>query len=279
LIRRLAVVVLAAIAVAACTSDAIGTAPPPAPTQAVSGHDPTAAPVALTVFAASSLKGALDEVATAYQAGTGDTITLSTDSSAALETQIEQGAPADVFLSADTTNPEKLVTGGFVSGHPVSFAGNTLVIIVPKGNPAGIKAPFDLARSGLRVIGAGDAVPITKYATTLIQNLARQPTAPAAFASRYAANVVSREDNVKAVVAKIELGEGDAAIVYVTDAFGSGNVDTVAITPTSANVAVTYAGVVLESSAHQGNAAGFLEWLASPDGQAILSKFGFLSPS
>ncbi|HJP88265.1 MAG TPA: molybdate ABC transporter substrate-binding protein [Candidatus Limnocylindrales bacterium] len=241
--------------------------------------DPTAPSVNLTVFAASSLKGALDKVATAYAAATGNTITVSTDSSAALETQIEQGAPADVFLSADTTNPAKLVAGGFTSGNPVKFAGNTLVIIVAPGNPAGIATPFDLGRPGVKVIAAGDDVPITAYATKLVQNLAIAPGAPMGFERLYAKNVVSKEDNVKAVVAKVELGEGDAAIVYATDARSSLDTPVIEVTPASANVPATYAGVVVKASAHQADAAGFLEWLASPDGQAILATFGFLPPS
>ena len=97
----------------------------------------------------------------------------------------------------------------------------------------------------MKIIAAGDEVPITKYATQVVDNLAREPGYPADFAAAYAANVVSREDNVKAVVAKIELGEGDAAIVYVTDAKASTKVATVDI-PAGANVPATYAGVVVE---------------------------------
>ena len=178
-----------------------------------------AASVELTVFAAASLKNVLAEAEAAYAAATpGTDLTISTDSSSALATQIEQGAPADVFLSADTTNPQKLVDGGFASGDAIPFAGNKLTVIVPTDNPAGIQSPADLAKPGLRIIAAGDEVPITKYATQLVENLARQPDAPAGFAAAYAANVASKEDNVSAIVAKIELGEGDAGIVYVTDA-------------------------------------------------------------
>ena len=236
------------------------------------------APAALTIYGAASLKGALDRVKTAYEAANpGTTLTISTDSSSALETQIEQGAPADVFLSADTTNPKKLTDKGLAAGAAVTFAGNELTIIVPTANSAGIRTPLDVAKAGVKVVGAGDAVPITEYATQLLANLARESGYPADFAAKVGANIVSKEDNVKAVVAKIELGEGDAGIVYVTDAKASTKVSTVHV-PDSANVPATYAGVVVKASTNAAAAGAFLDWLAGPDGQAILATFGFLSP-
>jgi molybdate transport system substrate-binding protein len=267
---RLALVGLA-VAVAACAG-------PPASSEPTVHVDPTAPHVELTIYGAASLKGALDKVKTAYEAAYGGTtLTISTDSSAALETKIEQGAPSDVFLSADTTNPQKLIDGGFATGSMVIFAGNKLTIIVPRDNPAGITSPKDLAKAGVDIIAAGDEVPITKYATKLVQNLAAQPGYPATFAADYAANVVSKEENVKAVVGKIELGQGDAGIVYVTDAKASTSVVTVDV-PDAANVPATYGGVVVKASAHQAEAAAFLAWLAGPDGQGILAGFGFLPP-
>jgi molybdate transport system substrate-binding protein len=206
-------------------------------------------------------------------------LTISTDSSATLETQIEQGAPADVFLSADTANPKKLVDKSLAAGAAVTFAGNKLTIIVPTANPAGITSPKDLAKTGVKVIAAGDSVPITKYATMLVANLANVSGYPADFAAKYTANIASKEDNVKAIVAKIELGEGDAGIVYVTDAKASTKVTTVDVVPDSTNVPATYAGVVVKASRNAASAQAFLTWFAGPDGQAILSSFGFLPPS
>ena len=232
----------------------------------------------LTVFAAASLQGAMVAAKAAYEAShPGTTVTISTGSSAALETQIEQGAPADVFLSADTTNAQRLVTHGFASGNAIVFARNDLAVIVPVDDPGGVTTPADLAKPGLRIIAAGEAVPITKYAEKLVANLAAQPGYPSGFAAAYAANVASREDDVKAVVAKIELGEGDAGIVYVTDAAASTKVRTVAV-PAAANVPATYAGDVVKASPRQAAAAGFLEWFAGSDGQAVLSRFGFEPP-
>jgi len=236
-------------------------------------------PVGLTVYAAASLKGVLEAARTAYEAATpGTSITLSTDASSTLRTQIEQGAPADLLLSADKQDPATLVDAGLTDGAAVDFAGNGVVVIVPTGNPAGIETPDELARPGVKVIAAGADVPITKYATRSVVALSREPDYPPDFAARYDANVVSREDNVKAVVAKIELGEGDAAIVYATDARASTTVGTIQI-PTAANVRAAYAGVVVKSSAHLAAAHAFLAWLVGSGGQAVLARFGFRSPS
>jgi molybdate transport system substrate-binding protein len=259
------------LVLAACSTG--GTAAPSVP-----GPSSTAAGP-LTVYAAASLKGPLEKAKTAWEAANpSSTLTISTDSSSALETQIEQGAPADVFLSADTTNPGKLVDKSLATGAAVPFAGNKLTVIVPAANPAGIATPADLARAGVKIVAAGDGVPITKYATLLVANLAKEPGSPTDFAATYARNVVSREDNVKAVVAKIELGEGDAGIVYVTDARASAKVISIEV-PDSANVPATYAGVVVQASRNVATAQRFLDWFGGPDGQAILAGFGFLPPS
>jgi len=277
-----ALLVALLIPLAACSSGATSSpsAPPAAPVSIAPGTaaGSAAVPANLTIYAAASLKGVLDNAKTAWEtADPGSRLTISTDSSATLETQIEQGAPADVFLSADTTNPQKLIDKGLATGAAVAFAGNRLTVIVPTANPAGIKTPADLAKKGIKVIAAGDAVPITKYATQLVANLARESGYPSDFVAAYTANIASKEDNVKAVVAKIELGEGDAAIVYVTDAKASTKVVTVDV-PATANAPAIYAGVVVKPSANASSAQAFLDWFAGPDGQAILAGFGFLPP-
>lgn len=285
--RQVVLISILAVVLAACSSgggalpsaSAVASVPPPTTAPSSAAPSPTAAPAELTIYGAASLKGALEKAKAAYEAAVpGTTITLSTDSSSALETQIEQGAPADVFLSADTTNPTKLVDKGLADGATVSFAGNKLTVIVPSDNPAGIKSPADLAKQGVKVIAAGNEVPITKYAKQLVDNLARVAGYPADFGAAYTANIASKEDNVKAVVAKIELGEGDAGIVYVTDAKASTKVVMVEV-PESANVPATYVGVVVKASKNAAAAKAFLEWFAGPDGQAILGSFGFLPPS
>jgi molybdate transport system substrate-binding protein len=283
-----AALLVAALVVAACGSStspsplpsvSLGTPPPTIGPSDAAGSDVTPAPPAdLTIFGAASLKDALDQLKTTYEAGhPGTTLTISTDSSAALRTQIEQGAAVDVFLSADVTNPQQLVTGGLADGEAVAFAGNLLTIVVPAANPAKIASPADLATPGVKIIAAGDDVPITKYAKQAVDLLAGIPGDPADFAAKYAANVVSREDNVRAVIAKIELGEGDAAIVYVTDARASKKVTTIDIPP-QANPPATYAGVVVKASKHLATAHQFLEWMDGAEAQLILTQLGFIAP-
>lgn len=232
----------------------------------------------VTVFGASSLAAPLEEIKSGFAGSYGVAVyvTISTGSSTALRTQIEQGARADVFLAADTANPAALVDAGLVDGSITAFATNHLAIVVPKGNPAHISSPADLARPGVTVIAAADGVPITKYAGQLVAKLAARPGYPSDFAAAYEANVVSREENVGAIVAKIELGEGDAAIVYLTDA-NSSEVDAVALPP-EANVTATYAGVVLKNAAGPRAAHAFLDWLRGADGQRILADAGFSPP-
>jgi len=242
------------------------------------GGPASAGPMELTVFAAASLRDAIVEVERSYEAATpGLDLVVATDSSTTLRAQIEQGAPADLFLAADDRNPAALAHAGLADGPPVAFAANWLTIIVPSDNPGRIETPRDLARDGVRVIAAGDEVPISRYAAEAVTRLAALPDYPADFAQRYVANVVSREENVRAVVARIELGEGDAAIVYQTDArAATGTVD-IAI-PDEANIPATYTGVVIAASAQSAAAHALLAWLAGPDGRAVLASFGFGSP-
>ena len=255
------------LALATIVASCSGAADPPAPSSA---H--------IIVFAAASLTRVLQAADAAFESShPGVTLTVSAGASSALRVQIEQGAPADVFLSADTINAQALVTDRLTSGPAIPFAGNELTMIVPVANPAHLSSPADLARPGIRIVAAGPQVPITKYAVQVVGKLAEQPGYGPDFAARYAANVVSHEDDVSAVVAKVALGEGDAAIVYETDARSSPHVRAIAI-PAAANVPATYAGVVVASSTHVGDARAYLDWLAGPGGRAILAQFGFLAP-
>jgi molybdate transport system substrate-binding protein len=283
--------VVAAVVVSACSSSGSSPSPTAAPSSAAPATAPPtaassappsesgAAGSAITVFAASSLTAAFKDIAAAYEATTpGAKVTLSFDSSATLETQIEQGAPADVFASADTTNPGKLVKANLAAGAPINFAGNVLTIIVPVTGTPVVTKPEQIGQTGTKVVAAGDAVPITKYATQLVANLAKQPGYPANFVGQYNKNVVSKEDNVKGIVTKIELGEGDAGIVYVTDATASTKVSQVTVPP-DANVPATYAQVAVKASRNLVGANSFMGFVTSPAGQAILAKYGFLPPS
>jgi molybdate transport system substrate-binding protein len=250
----------------ACTASPAGT---PTPAPSVEAFE-------LTIFGAASLTDALARIETTYEAEVpGADLVIATDSSAALRTQIEEGAPADVFLGADTSNVRALAQAGLCSdSRSVPFAGNSLALVVPSTNPGGIASPADLARPGVAIIAAGPEVPITRYAAQVVADLARLPGYPADFADRYAANVVSEEDNVRGVLAKIELSEGDAGFVYVTDGLASELVVPVEIPP-QANAHAIYAGCAIAESPRLGDAEAFMDWLTGPDGQRILDRFGF----
>lgn len=234
--------------------------------------------VEVSVFAAASLRDALEAAAEIYEAEVPNVdVVAATDSSAALRAQIEQGATPDLFLSADTTNPQALADAGLTAGSPLAFAQNELAVVVPAANPAGIVSPADLARPGVNVIAAGEAVPITAYASELVAALAVLPGYPAGYEDAYEANIVTREDNVAGVVAKISLGEGDAAIVYQTDAVGADKIATIPI-PDGATVRTTLSGVLVGGSSHQAEANAFFDWLRAAEGQVVLDRFGFQPP-
>lgn len=232
----------------------------------------------LVVFAAASLQAPLELLAAAYERTTDTHVVVATGSSTALRIQLEEGARADVFLSADTANALAIEAAGLADGAIVPFAGNRLAIVVPRDNPAGISSPADLARPGLTIIAAGDSVPITRYAEQLLDRLARLPGYPPDLAAAYLANVASREDDARAVLTKIEIGEGDVAIVYATDAAASRAGVTDIEIPDGARVTAVYAGVVIAGSQDPDAAHAFLDWLGGARAQAILAEFGFEGP-
>jgi molybdate transport system substrate-binding protein len=229
----------------------------------------------LTVYAAASLSDAFEDLAGAYEAETGVSVAFSFDASSTLRAQITEGAPADVFASADLANAEALVDAGLTDGDLSVFAENALAVVTPSVGPPVVGVWVELASPGIRIIAAGEGVPITGYAEELIANLAEEPPAPDGFADAYAANIVSREDNVRAVLAKIELGEGDAGIVYETDAAASDDVTIVGV-PEDANVRAEYAVVILAGSAP--GATDFVEWLLADTARGILASHGFRLP-
>jgi len=239
---------------------------------------PTAAPVTgkVTVFAASSLTDVFKTIATAFQkANPAATVEFNFASSSALETQIEQAAPADVFASADTANMDKATAKALIDGTPVLFAKNLPVIVVPADNKAGIAAAKDLSKAGTKVVLAAADVPIGNYARQIIDKLAADPTYGAAYKDAVMKNIVSNEANVRAVFAKIEVGEADAGVVYKTDALVSGSkVKTVAI-PDTANVIATYPIGVVKTTKNKDAAAAFVKFLTSAEAQAALKAAGF----
>ena len=232
----------------------------------------------LTVFAAASLNKPFSVMGRSWAAQhPGSELTFSFDASSALRAQIEEGAPADVFASADVRNPQALIDGCLAPAPMFVFATNHLVIVVPAANPAGIASPADLATAGVRIVAAGDEVPITKYAEQLISNIAAQAGAPAGYVDAVHANIVSREDNVSAVLAKVALGEGDAGIVYVSDATNVDGLTAIKVAD-DVNVLATYGAVEVATTSAPATSAAFLAYLTGAEGQAILARYGFLPP-
>ena len=218
----------------------------------------------IKVFAAASLTGAFTELGGRYTAANdGTKVTFNFAGSQALATQIRQDAPADVFASADTGNMDKVKD---LVGTPQNFAGNLLQIVVEQGNPRDVNGLEDLARGDLKVVLAAEEVPAGKYARQVLDK-AGVTVAP-----------VSLEDNVKAVVSKVALGEADAGIVYVTDVAGGGDKVEAVDIPDDHNVSATYPIAVVRASKSQQRAQAFMDLVRSAEGQRVLERFGFLPP-
>lgn len=230
----------------------------------------------VTVFAAASLTESFTEIKPLFEkANPGVTVTYSFAGSQALVTQLTQGAKADVFASADQPNMDNAIKGGVIAGTPQTFAKNKLVIIVPKDNKAGIKTPKDLAKSGIKFDTAQASVPVGTYTQQVLDNFAKLPDYGTDFKAAVNKNVVSQEDNVKAIVQKVQLGEADAGVVYLTDAQAAKDKLTFIEIPDAQNVIATYPIALVKDSKQAALGQKFLDYLASADGQAVLQKYGF----
>jgi molybdate transport system substrate-binding protein len=221
----------------------------------------------VTVFAAASLTAAFTEIGDAFMAANPDAkVTFNFAASSELVTQIGEGAAADVFASADQNNMKKLTDAGDNGSDPVVFAKNLLQIIVEPGNPKGIATVADLANPDLVVVTCAPEVPCGKYATTLFTN------------AGVTVSPKSLEENVKAVVTKVTLGEADAGIVYRTDVLATdGKADGVDI-PDDINVLAEYPIATTKTAANPDGAAAFTAFVVSAAGQKILASDGFLAP-
>ena len=171
----------------------------------------------VVVFAAASLSEPFTEMAGALAKGGNARPTYNFGGSNQLRAQIEQGARVDVFASANEKEMDTLSRGGLVSDAPQVFARNRLVVITPRDNPGKIESLMDLARSGLRLVFAGPDVPVGAYTVQMLDKIGASQSYEPDFKGRVLQNVISRETDVKQVVAKIQLGEGDAGVVYSSD--------------------------------------------------------------
>ena len=251
----------------AASPEAVANAPVPFPAEGE-----------LTIFAAASLTAAFDGIIADIEAANPG-ISIEEPNyagSQALVTQLSEGAEADVFASAGGRQMAVAVENGVVAADPVMFTQNRLTIVVPADNPAVVDGPEDLGQDGLNLVLAMPDVPVGQYARESICKMGADPAAYGdGFVDAVARNVVSEEDNVKAVLAKVQLGEADAGIVYTTDVTADveGDVTLVEI-PQPVNVVATYpiAPVV---GGDEALAAAFIAYVLGPDGQATLQSFGF----
>jgi molybdate transport system substrate-binding protein len=237
--------------------------------------------VKLNVFAAASLQAAFTDIGKAFsQAHSNVTVTFNFAGSDALATQINQGAPADVFASANATQMNNVVTPGNIAGSAVkTFAHNRLVVIYPAANPANIQTLRDLGRSGVKVVLADKTVPVGQYALQFLDLAAADPSFGASYKTNVLKNVVSYETDVKSVLAKVALGEADAGIVYTTDAATEiGKVGTITI-PDALNVIAVYPIGAVNGSKQAATAQAFVDYVLSSEGQATLAKYGFIAGS
>ncbi|MEU0144528.1 molybdate ABC transporter substrate-binding protein [Streptomyces sp. NPDC006288] len=259
--RRTAAAVLTAallVPLAACGSD--GDEPGSADKSTASG-----APEAeLTVLAASSLTDVFKTAGAAYEKGhPGTEVTFSFAGSQELAAQVEQGAPADALVTADTRTMHGLEAD---TGTPTVIAKNRLVIATGKGNPEKVENLADLADPGLKVVLAAPEVPVGRYSEQILD------------AQKLDVKPVSQEPNVRAVLSKVELGEADAGLVYRTDAAtATDKVDAIDI-PDAQNAVASYPAATLKASKNSEAAAAFVAWLSTPEAQKILAGAGFQKP-
>jgi molybdate transport system substrate-binding protein len=233
-------------------------------------------PDPLTVFAAASLTEAFTEMASAFEAENPQVdVQFNFAGSQTLRLQIEQGAQADVFASANQLHTDALRESQLTRESKI-FAHNQLVVILPAGNPALIKTLADLARSGQKLILAGASIPAGQYARQVLENLNTHPDLQSDFSQQVMQNLVSEEDTVKGVVAKVQLGEADAGMVYVSDITPAVADDVITLPiPPEYNVVADYPIAVVTGTQQPDLAQTFVEFVLSPKGQAILTKHGF----
>lgn len=231
----------------------------------------------LAVFAAASLTDAFTEMKAAFETTKpGVRITYNFAGSPALRTQLQEGARADIFAAADTNNMRQALDAGLVVDAGETFTRNRLALIVPANNPAKITALRDLGNDGVKLVLALDAVPVGRYARESIAKMAADGSFGEGFSDRVLANLVSEEPNVKAVVTKVQLGEADAGIVYVTDVTAGVAADVKVIEiPDNFNILATYPIALTVDAANPAAAAAFVAFVLSPAGQAIMTRFGF----
>lgn len=300
-VLRLPIFLLLVVILAACTAQPAAPAPTaapasaqvaatqaPAPAPATAAPEPTAVPTMapksqeqeLIVFAAASLTESFKELGQQFEAAhPGAKVVFNFAGSQQLRAQLEQGAPADVFASANTKEMNGAIQSSLiVSGTQQAFARNRLIVIYPKDNPGQVETLADLAKPGLKLVVADKAVPVGQYTLDMLAKMSKDPAYGPHFADQVQKNVVSLEQDVKAVVAKVRLGEADAGVVYATDASAAGGDVTALQIPDQFNQLATYPIAALTKAPQADLAQQFIDLVLSDQGQQVLQKFGFLPP-
>lgn len=260
-----------------CASQSIATTP--AATPAMTEVPQTPFPHdggELTIFAAASLTDAFTTITSDLEADVPNLeITLNFAGSQALATQLAEGADADLFASANQTQMQTAIEAGRIAGEPVPFVQNRLAVVGPSDNPASLQTPADLAKEGIKLVLAQPEVPAGRYAREAICAMATNAAVYGDdFAAKVASNIVSEEEDVRGVLTRIQLGEADAGIVYVSDAVAAGDAVTAIDIPDDVNVLATYP-IAPVTGGDEMLAAAFISYLLGPEGQATLRASGF----
>jgi molybdate transport system substrate-binding protein len=238
-------------------------------------------PVTLIVFAAASLADAFTEIKESFEdANAGVTVVLNFAGSNQLATQINGGAPADLFASANERQMRVAVEGGRIdSGSPQTFVTNRLVVAYPADNPGGISQLQELVRPGTLIVLASEQVPVGQYSLEFLEKSVQDSDFSPSFQAEVLGNVVSYEENVRAVLNKVTLGEADAGIVYTSDLAGldESEIGRLEI-PDALNSIAFYPIAPLNDSENSETARAFIDFVLSSSGQEILARYGFGPP-
>ena len=234
-------------------------------------------PDELTVFTAASLTGAFGEIGEMYENETGIHVAFNFDGSQALRTQLENGAYADLFASANIKQMNAVRESGLVNNSSVAiFTRNKLSLIVPKDNPANIRNLTDLARPGVKIVMGTKDVPVGDYALQIIAKLGNDSAYGPDYETEVMANVISQETSVSYVVTKVALGEADAGFAYVSDVTQDmiSKIDKIVI-PDEYNIIAEYPLGMLMESKYPAESQRFMDLVMSDEGRAVLEKYGF----
>lgn len=232
----------------------------------------------LTIFVAASLTGVMGDLKPIFEKShPGVTVTSNLDSSSTLETQIKEGAKADLFLPASTKNLDNLLKEKMIDNASITlYATNKLAIIVPKDNPANIKTLADLAKEGVKIVSETAEVPIRKYTDQMLNKTLNDTGYGQAFTDGYKKNIISEETNVAGATTKVSLGEADVAITYYSDVTKDlAEKVTIIDIPDKFNVVASYKAGIITDAGNADSAQDFIKLLTSDEGKAVLKEYKF----